>query len=48
MYLTIATIVQRFDLKVEGVEAADFGMESNQFIIGTKGESRMKAYVVPL
>lgn len=47
MYLTIATIVQRFDFKIRDVEAADFEMESDQFIIGTKGESRMKAYVVP-
>lgn len=46
MYLTIATIVQRFDFKIRDVEAADFEMESDQFIIGTKGESRMKAYVV--
>lgn len=46
MYLTIATIAQRFDFKIQNVEAADFEMESDQFLIGTKEESRMKAYVV--
>lgn len=47
MYLTIATIAQRFDLNIQDVEAADFEMESDQFLIGTKEESRMRAYVVP-
>lgn len=47
MYLVVATIAQCFDFKLQGVEAVDFEMESDQFIIGTKGESMMKAHVVP-
>ncbi|KAI5920337.1 cytochrome P450 [Camillea tinctor] len=45
MYLVIATLVQRFDFKFEGIAAADFEMESDQFIIGTKAAANLIAHV---
>ena len=45
MYVTLGTVVQQFDFKFEDVEAADFEMDSDQFIIGTKGKSILKAHV---
>jgi hypothetical protein len=45
MYLTLAAVAQRFDFKFEDVEAADFEMESDQFIIATKGKSILKGHV---
>ncbi|KAI4604035.1 hypothetical protein KJ359_000162 [Pestalotiopsis sp. 9143b] len=43
----LATVTQRFEFKFENVEAADFEMDSDQFIIGTKGKSILKAHVTP-
>lgn len=48
MYLIIAAIALRFDFKFQDTEAESFEMESDQFIIGTKGGSMLKAYVIPL
>ncbi|KAL9623739.1 MAG: hypothetical protein Q9160_001969 [Pyrenula sp. 1 TL-2023] len=45
MYLAFAGLVQRFDFKFEGITAAGFEMESDQFIIGTRGKSVLKAQV---
>jgi hypothetical protein len=43
MYLTVATLVQRFNFEFPTATAADFEMASDQFIIGTKAGSTLNA-----
>ncbi|KAK8022121.1 cytochrome P450 [Apiospora rasikravindrae] len=45
MYLIIARVVPRFDVKFQGVDPTHFDMESDQFIIGTKGDAQLNALV---
>ncbi|KAK6844451.1 hypothetical protein PG995_014561 [Apiospora arundinis] len=45
MYIILSQVVQCFDLKFEGVDATNFEMESDQFIIGTKGNAELNALV---
>ncbi|KAK6825857.1 hypothetical protein PG987_013351 [Apiospora arundinis] len=45
MYIILSQVVQCFDLKFEGVDATNFEMESDQLIIGTKGNAELKALV---
>lgn len=46
MYLTISHVIQLFDFEFEDVEAGDFEMESDQFIIGTKGNAVLNGSVI--
>jgi hypothetical protein len=48
MYLNIAALVQHFDFQFEDVKATDFEMVSDQFIIGTKTRSVLKAHVTAI
>jgi hypothetical protein len=43
MYLTIATLAQRFDFQFEGATARDFEVTSDQFIVGTEGRGKLIA-----
>lgn len=47
MYLIISHVVQLFDLEFKDVEAANFEMASDQFIIGTKGNAVLNGFVIP-
>jgi hypothetical protein len=43
MYLTVATLAQRFDFRFEDAKAEDFACASDQFVVGTKGRGRLIA-----
>lgn len=43
MYIVIATIIQRFDFKFQGVTARDLECDSDQYAIGTRGKCIMFA-----
>lgn len=45
MYIVIASIVQRFDLQLQGAGPKDVECSSDQFIIGTQDNSGIKAAV---
>ncbi|KAK8057947.1 cytochrome P450 [Apiospora saccharicola] len=45
MYLAVAQVVQRFDFEFQGVDATTFHMQSDQFIIKTKGIAALNAAV---
>lgn len=45
MYLVLAALVQRFDLKIEGATAADFEFAMDNFGIGTKAGCNLFAHV---
>lgn len=47
MYLVLAALVQRFDFTFEGVKAADFEFERDNFGIGTKAGCKLFARAVP-
>jgi cytochrome P450 len=47
MYLIIARIVQQFNFEFPGAKAEDFEMASDRFIIFTKGEAVLNAFVTP-
>jgi hypothetical protein len=43
IYLIIAALIQRFEFKFQDIVAADFEMETDQFIIGIKAGAVLKA-----
>ncbi|KAK7961239.1 cytochrome P450 [Apiospora saccharicola] len=45
MYLAVAQVVQRFDFEFQGVDATTFHMQSDQYIIKTKGIAALNAAV---
>lgn len=45
MYISVARLVQQFDLRFEDARAEDFELASDQFAIGTKGSGHLKATV---
>lgn len=45
MYLVLNALVQLFDFEFQSAIAKDFEWESDQFTIGTKGQSILKANV---
>ncbi|KAF7336640.1 Cytochrome P450 [Mycena venus] len=45
MYLVVAALVQRFNFEFEDVTAEDFECVSDQFVIGTRGQSILRALV---
>jgi hypothetical protein len=47
IYLSLAKFALCFNFKFVDVEATDFVMESDQYIIGTKGKCVLKAHVIP-
>ncbi len=47
MYLILAALVQKFDFRFDGVDPDHFEVESDQFIIMTKGKGSLKASVAP-
>ena len=45
LYIVMARIVQRFDFRFDGAGLKDVKPDSDQFIIGTKDGSGIKAFV---
>ncbi|PHH81612.1 hypothetical protein CDD82_362 [Ophiocordyceps australis] len=45
LYITLAAIVQRFNFDFQGVQATDFEMESDEFIIGTRAKTPFEGHV---
>lgn len=45
MYLVVAQVVQRLEFDFQGVDATSFHMQSDQFIIKTKGIAELNAAV---
>ncbi|PVI04209.1 trichodiene oxygenase [Periconia macrospinosa] len=48
MYLVLATLVQRFSFKIEGVTAADFELDCDNFGIGTKAGCNLMTVAKPV
>lgn len=46
MYIVVAAIVQRFNLQFQGTSSKDFECQSDQFIIGTKENGNLPAFVM--
>lgn len=47
LYLAVAELVQRFDFDFHGLTEDHFTIESDQFIISTKGKAVLEASVTP-
>jgi hypothetical protein len=45
LYFTLAALAPRFNFKFQGVQASDFRMIRDEFIIGTKAKSLLKCSV---
>lgn len=45
MYLILNALVQIFEFEFEGTTAKDFEWDSDQFTIGTRGKSILKARI---
>lgn len=45
LYMTLAELVQRFDIDFVDAVATDFEMGSDQFIIGTRGKTTLESCV---
>jgi hypothetical protein len=45
LYMTVATLVQRFDFTFDGAGPKDVVCVSDQFIVGTADSSGLKVYV---
>jgi hypothetical protein len=45
IYLAVAALVQKFDFRFEGSSAEGFELESDQFIVRTRGKGFLNAFV---
>jgi hypothetical protein len=43
MHLVLAALVERFNFQFEDISAEDFECNGDQFVIGTRGQSVLKA-----
>ncbi|CCT61204.1 hypothetical protein [Plenodomus lingam JN3] len=45
LYFALAALAPRFDFEFEGIQATDFRMSSDEFVIGTKAKAVLNCYV---
>lgn len=47
MYMAMPALIQRFNFQFQGTSSKDFECVSDQFIIGTKENGKLFAFVTP-